>query len=342
MKLTRRQTLAGLAAASFLPARAAFAQQPTLIVPTLGGVWEQFWRDQIAPEFTRESGANVTLDVGNGRVFGANLRAAGVQNPPYSIVMTNEVFAEGLRKEGFFEELDLSRLPNYESTYPVARNTGGYGVVASYSPIGIGYRTDMVRTPPTKWTDLWENPEFQGRIGLYNFANSAGKMTLLLSSLLFGDDQYDVDAGFEALADLGQVIQVDFNLSTALAAGEIVVAPFDFAEIARLKQQGLPVDYVVPEEGVMAFDQTLNILAHGPEKDLAYEYANFILSAPIQELLMREFYVSPTNAEVIVPEELTYEVPISGERMNDILQWDWTFVNENQNELSERWASTVG
>lgn len=345
MMINRRQALGGmgsLAALSLLPVRAAMAQGGTLIVPTLGGVWEQFWRDRIAPGFSEASGAEVVLDVGNGRVFGANLRAAGVANPPYSIVMTNEVFAEGLRKEGFFEELDLAKLPNYDQTYPVARNTGGYGAVACYSPIGIGYRTDMVKTPPTKWTDLWDNPEFRGRIGLYNFANSAGKMELLLAAKLFGADQYDVDAGFEALTRLGQVIQVDFNLSTALAAGEITVAPFDFAEIARLKAQGLPVDYVLPEEGVLAFDQTLNILANGPAKELAYEYANYILSAEVQEQLMREFYVSPTNTAVTVPEELAYEVPISGERMNDIMQWDWAFVNENQNELSERWAATVG
>lgn len=345
MILNRRQALGGLgamASLSMLPARGAWAQSGSLIVPTLGGVWEQFWRDRIAPGFSAASGAEVTLDVGNGRVFGANLRAAGVDNPPYSVVMTNEVFAEGLRREGFFEELDLTKLPNYNETYPIARNTGGYGVVASYSPIGIGYRTDMVRTPPTKWTDLWDNPEFQGKIGLYTFANSAGKMELLLASKLFGADQYDVDAGFEALDRLGQVIQVDFNLSTALAAGEIIVAPFDFAEIARLKAQGLPVDYVIPEEGCIAFDQTLNILANGPAKDLAYQYANYILSAEVQEQLMREFFVSPTNSSVTVPEDLAYQVPISGERMNDILQWDWGFVNEHQNELSERWSATVG
>lgn len=344
MNLSRRQAIAGLGAVTAagwlgLPAR---AQARTLIVPTLGGVWEQFWRDTVAPAFTRQTGAAVTLDVGNGRVFGANLRAAGVQNPPYSIVMTNEVFAQGLRKEGFFEKLDLSRLPNYAQTYPVAQGTDGYGVVACFSPIGLGYRTDMVSTPPKRWRDLWENPELKGQIGLYNFANSAGKMELLLASRLFGKDQYDVDAGFKALADLGRVIQVDFNLSTALAAGEIAVAPFDFAEISRLKAQGLPVDYVVPEEGVLAFDQTLNILANAPEKDLAYDYANFILSPEMQERLMREFYVSPTNATVTVPEDMAYHVPISGERMAEILQWDWAFVNENQNALSERWAQTVG
>lgn len=341
--IDRRQALAGMAGlmAAMSGAGAARAQGKTLIIPTLGGVWEQFWRKTIGPAFSKASGATVTFEVGNGRVFGANLRAAGVKAPPYSIVMTNEVFASALRKEGFFEKLDLSKLPNYADLYPLAKTTDGFGAIAAVSPIGIGYRTDLVKTPPKAWKDLWTNPEFKGRIGLYNFANSAGKMELLLASKIFGKDQYDVDAGFAALAKLGRVIQVDFNLSTALSAGEIVVAPFDFAEIARLRSQGLPVDYAVPEEGMIMFDQTLNILANGPEKELAYQYANFILSPEIQTLMMREFFISPTNQKVVVPDDLKKAVPISGADMAKILTWDWDFVNKNQGELAERWAKTL-
>lgn len=341
----RRHALAGLGAlgaASMLGGRAAFAQDRSLIVPTLGGVWEQFWRNTIVPRFEAATGADVTLDIGNGRVFSTNLRAAGLQSPPYSIVMINEVFAAALRNEGFFEPLDLARVPNYQELYPMARTGNGTGAIAALSPIGIGYRTDLVRTPPTSWRDLWENPEFAGRIGLYNFANSAGKMTLLLASKVWGNDQYDVDAGFEALARLGQVVQVDFNLSTAMAAGEIVVAPFDFGEITRLRKQGLPVDCIIPEEGMLMFDQTLCILAHGPQKDMAYEYANFMMSAEVQDLMMREFYTSPTNANVVVPPELAEDIPVSGAAMEQILHWDWSFVNENNAELSDRWARVVG
>lgn len=224
----------------------------------------------------------------------------------------------------------------------MARTGDGTGAIAALSPIGIGYRTDLVRTPPTSWRDLWENPEFAGRIGLYNFANSAGKMTLLLASKIWGNDQYDVDAGFEALARLGQVVQVDFNLSTAMAAGEIVVAPFDFGEITRLRKQGLPVDCIIPEEGMLMFDQTLCILAHGPQKDMAYEYANFMMSAEVQDLMMREFYTSPTNASVVVPPEMAEDIPVSGDAMAQILHWDWSFVNEHNAELSDRWARVVG
>jgi putative spermidine/putrescine transport system substrate-binding protein len=341
--IDRRQMLAALAAgggSAFLPG-AASAQGKTLIVPTLGGVWEQFWRSTIAPAFTKASGANVTLDVGNGRVFGANLRAAGVAKPPYSIVMTNEVFASSLRKEGFFEKLDLSKVPNYNDLYPLAKSTDGWGAIGAVSPIGIGYRTDMVKTKPKAWKDLWNNPEFKGKIGLYNFANSAGKMTLMLASKIFGKDQYDADAGFAALGRLGKVIQVDFNLSTAMAAGEIVVAPYDFGEISRLRKQGLPVDCIIPEEGMIMFDQTINILANGPEKELAYQYANFLLSPEVQALMMRQFFVSPTNQKVEVPADLKQDVPVSGADMAKILTWDWDFVNKNQTEFGERWAKTL-
>ena len=343
MNLDRRQLLASFAAtagATLLPGGAS-AQGKTLIVPTLGGVWEQFWRSQIAPAFTRESGAAVTLDVGNGRVFGANMRAAGVAKPPYSIVMTNEVFASGLRNEGFFEKLDLTKVPNYNDLYPMARSSAGWGAIAAVSPIGIGYRTDLVKTKPKAWKDLWNNPEFKGKIGLYNFANSAGKMELLLASKIFGKDQYDVDAGFAALGKLGKVIQVDFNLSTALASGEIIVAPYDFGEISRLRKQGLPVDCVIPEEGMIMFDQTINILTNAPEKELAYRYANFLLSPEIQTLLMRQFFVSPTNQKVVVPADLKQDVPVSGPDMAKILTWDWDFVNKNQTQLGERWAKTI-
>lgn len=344
INLSRRQTLLGMGAlgtAGLLGLPAARAQAKDLIVPTLGGVWEQFWRETIVPAFEKESGAKVTLDVGNGRVWGANLRAAGAATPPYSVIMTNEVFSSALRKEGFFEPLDLTKVPNYNDLYEVAKMGNGYGGLGAISPIGIGYRTDLVKTPPKAWKDLWTNPEFKGKIGLYNFANSAGKMELLLASMIFGKDQYDVDAGFKALADLGQVVQVDFNLSTALSAGEIVVAPYDFGEITRLRKQGLPVDCVIPEEGMCMFDQTVNILANGPEKDLGYQYMNFLLSAEIQDLMMRQFYTSPANSKVVVPDELKADIPVSGEQMANILKWDWDFVNENQNELADRWARTI-
>lgn len=346
MELSRRKVITAMTfltggAILQIPSFAAAAEE--LVVTTYGGVWEKFWRETLLPDYTKKSGNSVKLDTGLGRVYAANLRAAGKDNPPYGVLMTNEIFATVLRKEGFFEKLDLEKLPNYADLYPVCtRAAGGYGAVGMISPIGIGYRTDMVKTPPKSWKDLWDNPEFKGKIGLYNIVNSAGKMFLMLTSKIYGSGILDLDTGFAKLAELGQVIQTDFNMSTAFAAGECIVAPFDFGEIARLRNQGLPVDCIIPEEGMMMWDQTFNICLNPATRDQAYDYFNYILSPEAQDLMMRQFFVSPVNKKVEVPADLQKDVPVSGAAMESFIDWDWDYMNANAETISRRWNEVFG
>jgi putative spermidine/putrescine transport system substrate-binding protein len=83
------------------------------------------------------------------------------------------------------------------------------------------------------------------------------------------------------------------------------------------------------------------VLANGPEKELAYQYLNFLISPQVQDLMMRQFYTSPTNSKVVVPDALKVEIPVSGEAMSKILTWDWEFVNQKQGEFADRWAKTI-
>ena len=55
---------------------------------------------------------------------------------------------------------------------------------------------------------------------------------------------------------------------------------------------------------------------------------------------MKQFFVSPDNTKVIVPDDLKKDIPVSGAAMAKILQWDWDFVNAHNDELSERWSKT--
>lgn len=346
MTMNRRrliQALAALGGAGMLNVPAVRAATEELVITTYGGSWEKFWRDSLIPGFTKASGITPKLDVGLGRVYTANLRAAGKDNSPYGVLMTNEIYAAVLRAEGFFEKLDLAKLPNYADLYPIAtRASAGYGAVGLISPIGIGYRTDMVKTPPKSWKDLWDNPEFKGQLGLYNIVNSAGKMFLMLASKIYGSGITDIDTGFAKLKELGPVVQTDFNMSTPLASGEIAIAPFDFGEIARLKNQGLPVECIIPEEGLMMWDQTFNICLDPAVRDQAYAYLDYVLSPEGQEMLMREFFVSPVNRKVAVPDDLKKDVPVSGDAMEAFIDWDWAFMNAHAEDISRRWNETFG
>ncbi|MBL8837179.1 MAG: extracellular solute-binding protein [Alphaproteobacteria bacterium] len=328
---------AALAGGVALP-RGASAQAQQLVVNTYGARWERFWRDTLLPGFQRSANIQATLDVGLGRTWMANLRAAGVNAPPYSILMINEVFANVLRAEGFFDRIDTAKLSNWSKLHPLAQNDGN-SVFGMVNPIGLGYRSDMVRTPPRSWKDLWDNREFRGKTGMYQIGNSAGQMFLMLASKLYGSGPMDFDVGFRKIEELKPFPQVDFSgsLSTLLARGEVIVGPLDLPEVVALKRRGLPIEFAAPSEGMFMFEQSFNILKNGPAKDAAYRYLDYLIATETQTNLVNEFFITPVNRDVAIPESLRSQLPIGVNELNQIMTWDWTAFNAQRDAVIDRW-----
>jgi putative spermidine/putrescine transport system substrate-binding protein len=343
--LSRRDYLVrqlGAASALALPGLSALAASP-LVVNTYGGRWEKFWRSDLLPAFQKTSGVQPTLDVGLGKNFIANLRAAGIDKPPYSVLMVNENIASVVRTEGYFEAIPAAKVPNLANVYPNLRNAGDNGVRGIVSTIGIGYRKDLVKTPPKSWSDLWTNPEFKGKIGLYQIGNTAAMLFLLMTAKIYGGSQDAIDRAFVEIKKLLPFTQADWSgtLSTMLTRGDVTVAVIDFPEIVALKQKGVPVEMVVPTEGVVAFEQSFNILKNAPNKEDAYKYLNFILQPDVQEMMAKEFYTSPTNTKVQLASALAADIPVSGKSMASIVQFDWAKVNPQLPAITDRWNREI-
>jgi putative spermidine/putrescine transport system substrate-binding protein len=342
----RRDFLAGAAAVAGAGAvglpRIGRAQAQSLVVNTYGGRYEEFMRSTIIPGFESESGAKLEVAVGLGKEWLAQLRAAGPDNPPYDVLMTNEAWASIERAEGFFEPLPLEKVPNLADLYPVARLPEDNGVIAILQPIGLAYRTDMVETPPGSWQDLWKE-EYRGKLGLYTITNSAGMMFLLMMGRIYGGSQDDVDVAFEKIEQLQPFAQVDFSgtMEIQLTRGEVAIAPLDFPAVARLKEGGAPIEVAAPEEGMFMFEQVFNMLKGSQSKELGYQWIDYNLRPDVQEQWVREFYISPANTKVEVPADLAPLIPISGERTQEIVTFDWTRANEQRDAIIERWNKTI-
>ena len=340
--LTRRDALfASLSAAALaslgLPMAANAAEK--LVVNTYGGRWEKFWRAELLPRLNKSAGVDATLDVGLGKNFIANLRTAGIEKPPYSVLMVNENIASVVRGEGYFEPIPVAKVPNLANVYPNLRNPGDNGVRAIISTIGIGYRTDLVKKPPKSWSDLWSNPEFKGKIGLYQIGNTAAMLFLLMTAKIYGGSQDAIDRAFTEVKKLMPFQQVDFSgtLSTMLTRGDVTVAVIDLPEIVALKMKGVPVEMVVPTEGVMAFEQSFNILKNAPNKEAAYKYLNLILQQDVQEIMAKEFFTSPSNMKSTLAADVAVNVPVNGAKMANIVQFDWAKVNPQLGAITDRW-----
>ncbi|MCO5082024.1 MAG: extracellular solute-binding protein [Rhizobiaceae bacterium] len=339
MKLTRREfaVAATAAFASMGLPRLASARSP-LVVPTYGGLWAKFWEEKLLPGLKEATDVEPQLDVGLGKDFVSKIRAGGDRSP-YSIFMGNENIAAILRAEGFFEPFDVSKLPNAANVYPQFVNKDTNGIRSIISPIGLAYRTDMVKTPPTSWHDLWENPEFKGRTGLYQIGNTGAVVFLRLVGELFGSGPDDFDTAFAKIKELLPFSQASWSgeLSTALMRGDAIVAPVDWTEIMVLQDKGAPVDIVAPKEGVLAFEQSFNLVRTGAEKDAAHAYLNYVLDANVQRDMAKAFYTSPCNKASELDDEIRKRTPIVGDRMSEIRSYNWDSYVDKAADIADRW-----
>jgi putative spermidine/putrescine transport system substrate-binding protein len=310
-----------------------------LVVNSYGGSFEKFMRAKIAAPFEKEFGIEIKLDVNLGKGWLANLRAAGPENPPYDVLMTNETWASIEREEGFFEAIPESEVPNMKDLWPMARLPGDVAIIGTLAPIGLCYRTDLVKTAPTAWKDLWNVGEYKGRTGLYTITNSAGYMFVLMTAKMYHGSEYEVDKAIDKIKELMPFNQVDFSgtMETVLTRGEAIIAPIDFPAGARLKVKGVKVEMAPPEEGMFMFDQVFNVLKGSKNKEAGYKWINYILRPDVQEKWVRNYYWSPVNKNVEVPADLKDLVPVHGEKMNDIILWDWKTANANRDHVIERW-----
>ena len=210
----------------------------------------------------------------------------------------------------------------------LVRAIGTFGLAAGIINITIG--GGIFRLPANVAGSLGPAPDA---------GEAAAMLFLLMTAKLYGGSQDAIDRAFVEIKKLLPFTQADWSgtLSTMLTRGDVTVAVIDFPEIVALQKKGVPVEMVVPTEGVLAFEQSFNVLKNAPAKEEAYKYLDFILRPDVQETMAREFFTSPTNVRSRLSPELAKDVPVSGERMKSIFQFDWAKVNPQVAAITDRW-----
>ena len=77
----------------------------------------------------------------------------------YDVVFVSSPFAEVLNKLGLTEPIDHAKVPNLANLYPEATTLpydpgNTFSVPYTWGTTGLCYRSDLVKTAPTRWNDL--------------------------------------------------------------------------------------------------------------------------------------------------------------------------------------------
>jgi len=315
------------------------AQARPLVFATFTGSWEEAHKAVLVPAFRRANGnAQIVLDPMLSVDQIAKVTAARA-NPPIDVMLHDPGPGLIAVANGLVEPYPVARSAHYKDLIPVAQEPDG--PAPFFQVVGLTYNPETVKTPPTSWADLW-NPIYKNRVGITNLASTLGTGFLVEIARMRGGSETNVEPGFAALKELKPNLSAVAANPGALAAlyqqGQVDISPGNFNAIQILKAQGVPVEFVAPKEGAIAFRTTMHITKNSPNAELAFKLIEAALSPEVQGQLMASPYlVVPTNTKVKLAGELAKTLAASHDEMRTRFVFqDWAAINQQRAGWLER------
>lgn len=266
--------------------------------------WSDYIDESVIEEFTKETGIKVVYDVfDSNEILETKLLAGG---SGYDVVVPTGNFLARQIQAGVFQKLDKAKLPNLVNMWDVvSERTAKYDPGNEYSinymwgTVGIGYNQKKIQEAlgidkVDSW-DVFFNPEKLAKLadcGVYVLDSPTDIIPTTFRYLGIDTESTspdDLAKAEEALMKIRPYIR-KFHSSeyiNALANGDICLAVgwsgdiFQARDRAAEADQGVVVDYVVPQEGAeMWFDQ-LAIPADAPHVEEAHEFLNFMMKPEV-------------------------------------------------------------
>lgn len=313
-----------------------------LVVATWGGASEK-GLTEIVKTFEEENNVDIVFDIGNNSDRLNKIRATK-DNPVVDVALMTDCFSVMGNEEGLFEQIDAGKVPNIEKLYDYAVDPNGFGPAYSVVSYGLVYNTELVEEAPTSWADMWD-PAYENKICVPDITSTAGPMLLVKAAEMNGGSAEDIDAGFDKMKELKPNI---FNFYTSVSdvitmfeRGEIVMAPFMDIFVPIMHFSDLPVDIAELEEGNFAGYNTVNIIKGSKNKEIAEKFVNFMLEAETQAQIATVLFEAPTNVEVEVSEEGAKYMSYGPEKIESLVMFDWSYINNAKPQWIERWNKEI-
>ena len=292
------------------------------------------WSDYIAPDtianFEKESGIKVVYDVfDSNETLEAKLLAG---KSGYDIVVPSNNFLAKQIKAGVYQELDKSKLPNYDNlnksllkAVSVSDPDNKHAFPYMWGSIGIGYNPEKVKAAlGVDKIDSWDvllKPENIAKLKScgVSFLDSPTEMLPVALHYLGLPTDTQKKADLKQAEDLFLKIRPSigyFHSSkyiSDLANGNICVAVGYSGDIEQAKSRAaeaggkVKVAYDIPKEGAGSFFDMVAIPKDAENVDAAYTFMNYLLKPQVMAAITNSVHFPNGNekATALVDKEIT-------------------------------------
>ncbi|SLN64816.1 ABC transporter substrate-binding protein [Oceanibacterium hippocampi] len=339
-------TGAGAAALAGFGSSAARAAGGELHILFAGGTWQKWFTETFVDDFAKAEGANIVWKTG---LSFEPLVIAQRRRPQWDLIHQNQNTSSQLGAMDAVIEWTEDMIPNLKDIHPSFRYPYLAGKI--HTPYGLVVNTKRVKSPITKWADLW-NPELKGKVAFPAW-NWMGQEVFHAINQLEGGSPDNVDPGIAKLKALytdnaALTIENVEHTKQLLVEEEVWVAPYFGARTEQAAAAGAPVEFVVPEEGGLSFIWNTAIINGRPKEstELAAKLVNYSLDPERQIAFSRLTGYPPTNIQAMknLPPDLK-RLELTDEQVEGLgkiqREFDYMAMFAYRDEIKDRWNKEV-
>jgi spermidine/putrescine-binding protein len=300
-----------------------FATSCTKKTPTLNLlVWEGYADPTFVKAFEERHHCRVSASyMGSSDELVAKLRGGSAGN--YDVISPSSDVATSIASADLAAPLDLSKIPSYAQLSPqltslplVRMKAQVYGVPFMWGPDPLIYDTTVFPQPPESWNVLWDL-KYKGKISVWDDLS-----TVYMAAQVLGYDKPDAsqlynltDKQLEAVKK--KLLELKPNIRKMWSTGGELTNLFQNHEVVaamgwplmtnQLRKINFPVGETIPKENTTGWIDHLMITAGSENKDLAYEFLEYMVEAQTQKRVTDVTGYTPANpqaAQFMTPQEV--------------------------------------
>lgn len=211
----------------------------------------------------------------------------------YDVVLINGAFTEQAAEEQLIQPIDPAAISHFDDLIPNLRdasqlNPGGevMGIAWVWGMTAVAYNTEKLSPAPTSIEVLWD-PAHASKVSIRDDAVEA----VSIAALATGQDMnrpQDLEAVKQKLLGLkGQIATFwssEDEWNKLFEAGTFDVSVYWSGSAARSRTNyGLPVGYMVPEEGAIGWFDGLSLAADAPNPEAALAFIDYMVDPAFYE-----------------------------------------------------------
>ena len=275
-------------------------------------VWEGYADPSFMKAFEEQNHCKVSASyMGSSDELVAKLRGGSAGN--YDVISPSSDVATMISEGGMATPLDLAKLAAYTRLSPKLRamplvrvNGNVYGVPFMWGPNPLIYDTKAFAAPPESWAAMWD-PKLRGKISVWDDLS-----TVYMAGQVLGYDKPDPnhlynlsDAELDAVKN--KLLALKPNIRKIWSTGGELTNLFENHEVVaamgwplmtnQLRQANFPVGETIPEENTTGWIDHLMITAGSDNKELAYQFLEYMIEAQTQKKITDVTGYAPANPE---------------------------------------------